>query len=65
MSFHLSWGPEDGFVTIVTKNALEALILSSEYEAKGRAPTVLLDDGTAVTPFELEVMASSAAAVAH
>ena len=64
MSFRISWGPEAEFVTIVTKSAEDAFRLASEYEAMGQPPIVSLDDGTMISAFELEVMASASEAYA-
>lgn len=61
MSYRISWEPDQGFVSILTATAQDALLLAAEFERKGIPPIVSELDGTPLTRLDLEIMATAMA----
>lgn len=62
MSYRISWEPDQGFVSILTPTAQDALLLSAEFERRGIPPLVSELDGTPLTTLDLEIMSAAMAA---
>ena len=61
MSYRISWGPETGFVSILTNTAQDALLLAADFERRGLPAMVSEMDGTPLTSFDLELIVVSQA----
>lgn len=61
MSYRISWGPEEGFVSILTVTAQDALLLAADFERRGLPALVSEMDGTPVAPFDLELLVAAQA----
>ena len=59
MSYRISWGPEEGFVSILTRTAHEALLLSADFEQRGMPAMVSEMDGTPLTSLDLELIVTA------
>lgn len=61
MSYRISWNPDEGFVSILTSTAQDALLLAADFERRGMPAIVSEMDGTPLTSLDLELLVASLA----